>query len=225
MGFSKRLFDIVVASALLLITAPISAVAALAVKLTSPGPVFYRAPRAGVNGEEFDMFKFRTMGVGLDSVDQRVTAANDVRITPVGKLLRRSKLDEIPQFINVIKGQMSVVGPRPEDIDIVRNHYTDRQRRTLDVRPGIASLAELRWYPDLTYHDPPPSDEQTQEWYIERHMPAELEESLHYVEQQSLWLDLTIVARLAWMTLRYTFSDPPRQPLETIEHGAGEVTS
>ena len=214
MSRSKRIFDVVVSSILLLATAPVSLAAAAAVKLSSPGPVIYRAPRAGLHGHLFEMFKFRTMRIGLDDPNRRVTEVGDPRITAVGQILRRSKVDEIPQLANVLLGQMSIVGPRPEDIDIVRNHYTDEQRRTLEVRPGIASLAELQWYPDMTYHDPPPEGVSTQQWYVERHMPVELEESLRYIENQSLWMDLGIVARLAFMTVWYTFAKPPLRPLD-----------
>jgi lipopolysaccharide/colanic/teichoic acid biosynthesis glycosyltransferase len=213
---SKRVFDLFVASALLIATAPLAAVAAALVKATSRGPVLYRASRAGRDGQEFAMLKFRTMRTGLDAVDRRVTAPDDDRVTPVGALLRRTKLDELPQLINVLRGDMSVVGPRPEDIEIVRRHYTDRQRRTLEVRPGIASSAELRWYPDLTHHDPPPPGMPMQEWYISRHLPAELEESLTYLERRNLLLDLSIVARLAWNTVRYAFGEPPRQPFTPV---------
>lgn len=209
----KRAFDVTVASVLLAATAPLSIVGAVAVKLTSPGPVLYRAPRAGRNGKPFDMYKFRTMRTGLDSADRMVTEENDPRVTAVGGLLRRSKLDEIPQLLNVLRGEMSIVGPRPEDVGIVAAHYTARHRRTLDVRPGIASYAELRWYPDLTHHDPPPDGVPMQEWYVDRHMPIELEDSLLYLDEQSLLGDLRILSRLAVMVVRYSVASPPRLPV------------
>lgn len=210
---TKRIFDVAVAALLLLVTAPVLLLSAIAIKLTSPGPIFYRAKRAGLHGELFHMLKLRTMRIGLDSVDKRVTEANDSRITPVGAILRKCKFDELPQFWNVLKGEMSVVGPRPEDWDIVQNHYTERQMRTLDVRPGIASYAEVRWYPDLTYHDPPPANVPMQLWYVERHMPVELEESLRYVEEQSLWLDMKIIFQIARNVLLYSVVQPEKQPV------------
>lgn len=209
----KRSFDVIFASCVLLITWPLILLGALAVKLTSSGPAFYRAKRAGFGGKPFDMFKLRTMYIGMDNVDRRVTAERDDRITPVGARLRKFKIDELPQFWNVLTGDMSIVGPRPEDWDIVQRHYTPEQWRTLQVRPGIASLAEVRWYPDLTYHDPPPAGITIQEWYLERHLPAQLAESLRYVEQQSLWLDLKIITQTAFCVLVHSWLLPPRKQL------------
>ena len=212
---SKRLFDIIMALVALLITWPLILIGAIAVKMTSPGPTFYRAKRAGKYNQQFDMFKLRTMRIGLDTVDKRVTEEDDPRITPAGNLLRKTKLDELPQFWNVLIGEMSIVGPRPEDWDIVQSYYTEEQMRTLDVRPGIASLAEVRWYPDLTYHDPPPAGVPIQEWYLERHMPAQLNESLRYVEEQTIWLDIKIIAQTAFNILVHSWLPQERRPLST----------
>jgi len=209
----KRLFDIVVAGCALLITGPLILLGALAVKLTSPGPAFYRAKRAGLRGQPFDMFKLRSMYIGLDAPDRRITAARDDRITPVGRRLRQLKIDELPQFWNVLRGDMSVVGPRPEDWDIVERYYTPEHRRSLTVRPGIASLVEVRWYPDLTYHDPPPANTPVQEWYLNRHLPAQVAEGVRYVEQQSLWLDLKIIGQLLFCILVYSWRPPEKRPL------------
>lgn len=209
----KRLFDLAISTAVLVLTAPVCAVCAALVKLSSRGPVLYRAPRAGRRGEYFNMYKFRTMRTGLDTADRMVTDDSDDRITAVGSMLRKTKLDELPQMFNVIRGEMSIVGPRPEDWGIVSRYYTDEQRRTLDVRPGIASYAELRWYPDLTYHDPPAEGVSTQSWYIERHMPVQLAESVRYIEEQSTWLDLKILIRIAWNVIYYSFASPPKRPL------------
>jgi len=215
----KRLFDIVFASCALLATWPLILIGALAVKLTSPGPAFYRAKRAGLGGKPFDMLKLRTMYVGTDTPDRRVTAERDDRITPVGALLRKFKIDELPQFWNVLRGDMSIVGPRPEDWDIVEGHYTPEQRRTLEVRPGIAALADVRWYPDLTYHDPPPAGVSIQEWYLRRHMPAQLAEGLRYVEQQSLLFDLKVIAQMIFCVLVRSWLPPKQQPLSPEQQG------
>ena len=209
----KRLFDVAFSLGVLLITWPLIAVSALVVKGTSDGPAFYRAKRAGLGGRPFDMFKLRTMYVGLDTPDRRVTAAHDDRITPVGRVLRKLKLDELPQFWNVLRGDMSVVGPRPEDWDIVQRYYSAEQRRTLTVRPGIVSPVEVRWYPDLTYHDPPPEGTPIQQWYLERHMPAQLDEALRYVEKQSMLLDLAVIAKTVYCILVFSLLPPKRQPL------------
>ena len=209
----KRLFDIIIASIAMLVTWPLAMLGALAVKLTSRGPVFYRAKRAGLVGKPFDMFKLRTMYVGTDTRDRRVTAEQDERITPVGALLRKFKIDELPQFWNVLKGDMSIVGPRPEDWNIVERYYTLEQRRRMEVRPGIAALADVRWYPDLTYHDPPPEGVPIQEWYLRRHMPALVAEGLRYVDQQSFLFDLKILAQMAYCVLFYSWHPPKKQPL------------
>ncbi|MEM7801485.1 MAG: sugar transferase [Chloroflexota bacterium] len=218
----KRLFDIVVASVVLAFIWPFILLGAIAVKLTSTGPAFYMAKRAGKDGNLFLMYKLRTMRVGLDAVDQRVTAKNDSRITPIGNFLRKAKLDELPQFWNVLIGDMSIVGPRPEDWDIVQNHFTPEQMETLSVRPGIASLAEVRWYPDLTYHDPPPPNIPMQEWYLERHLPAQLAESLNYIETQTIWLDIKIIFRTAQNILIYSWLDPEKQPIAIGQEPQGE---
>ena len=110
----KRALDATVAAVALIVTGPVILAAALAVKLTSRGPAFYRAKRAGLDGRPFVMFKLRTMRVGGDTPDRKITADDDERVTPVGRLLRKCKLDELPQLFNVIKGEMALVGPRPE---------------------------------------------------------------------------------------------------------------
>ena len=215
----KRLFDVVFASCTLLVTWPLILVGVLAIKLTSPGPIFYRAKRAGLRGRPFDMLKLRSMYIGTDTTDRRVTAEGDDRIMPVGHLLRKFKIDELPQFWNVLRGEMSIVGPRPEDWDIVERHYTTEQRLTLEVRPGIAALADVRWYPDLTYHDPPPEGVPIQEWYLSRHMPAQAAEGLRYVEQRSLLFDLKILAQIVFCVLVYSWLPPQKRPLSGEQHG------
>jgi lipopolysaccharide/colanic/teichoic acid biosynthesis glycosyltransferase len=215
----KRLFDIVFASGVLLVTWPLILIGALAVKLTSRGPAFYRARRAGLDGRLFHMLKFRTMRVGADTVDRRITEANDERITPVGRLLRKSKIDELPQFWNVLRGQMSVVGPRPEDWDIVERNYTAEQRRTLEVVPGIVSPVVVRWFPDLTYHDPPPPGVSMQEYYLKRHLPVQLAGALHYIEHQSLWLDLKVILQTAYCVLVHSWLPPKKQTLSVEQFG------
>jgi lipopolysaccharide/colanic/teichoic acid biosynthesis glycosyltransferase len=215
----KRLFDVVFSVCALLVSWPLILMGAVAVKMTSPGPAFYRARRAGLGGRPFDMFKLRTMRVGTDTPDRRVTAERDDRITPVGRLLRKSKIDELPQFWNVLRGDMSIVGPRPEDWDIVEQYYTTEQRRTLEVRPGVVSPADVRWYPDLTYHDPPPAGVSIQEWYLMRHMPAQLAEALGYVEQQNMLIDLRVIVRTIFCVLVHSWLPPRKRPLLLEQEG------
>lgn len=212
-NISKRLIDILVATVALVLTCPLILTGAIAIKLTSSGPIFYRASRAGQDGRRFTMFKLRTMRCGTDRSDMRVTAQYDERIILVGSILRRFKIDELPQFWNVLRGELSIVGPRPEDWEIVQRHYTEAQRKVLQVRPGIASLADVRWYPDLTYHDPPPNGVPIQEWYVERHLPAHVAEGIRYIEQRSFWLDLKILAETAFCVLVRSWIPPRQKPL------------
>ena len=185
----KRPLDVLVGGLGLVALSPLLGVIAAAVRLDSDGPALYRATRAGRFGRTFTMFKFRTMRVRKDLERDRITRHGDDRITRVGRLLRKTRLDELPQLWHVLVGDMSLVGPRPEDPYYVE-HYSARQRRVLDARPGITSLASLRY-----------RDEQAlligSDWertYVERVMPAKLLIDLGYVERQSLGLDLRILA-------------------------------
>ncbi len=195
---TKRFFDVLVALCALLVTWPLILIGALLVKATSPGPALYRAKRAGLAGKPFEMLKLRTMRVGLDGADHRVTEPRDARITGIGKLLRKTKVDELPQLWNVLRGEMSIVGPRPEDWEIVQRYFTSEQRRVLRVRPGIASPVDVSWYPDMTYYDPPPPGAPIQDYYVKRHMPIQVAEGIRYVEEQSLLLDLKVIAQLVY---------------------------
>ena len=138
----KRPLDILCASAMLVASAPIFLVAALLVKLSSPGPVFYRSTRVGRGGGTFGMVKFRTMVAGADQAGSLVTRAGDPRVTPAGAWLRRTKIDELPTLLNVVTGDMSMVGPRPENPRSA-SLYTPAQRRLLTVRPGVTSPATI----------------------------------------------------------------------------------
>lgn len=142
---TKRLFDIIVSFIALLFLSPLFLVIGIVIKLDSKGPVFYKGERIGRNGIHFKMFKFRNMVENASEIGPSVTYRNDPRITKVGRFLRNSKLDELPNLINVLKGEMSLVGPRPETGDHVVN-YTVEQRRVLDARPGIAGLAQIEWH-------------------------------------------------------------------------------
>lgn len=162
--FQKRLFDVTFSSAVLLFGMPILILVALAVKFTSQGPVFYRQERIGLDGKPFEMIKFRTMVVGADKMVHKLAALNeseggvlfkirdDPRVTRVGKILRRYSIDELPQFINVLKRDMSVVGPRPPLASEVKT-YDDHTRRRLLVRPGITGLWQVSGRSDLSWED------------------------------------------------------------------------
>ena len=139
----KRLFDIVLSTIILLIAAPIMLIVAIAVWMTSPGPLLYKQARVGVHGKHFKIFKFRTMCTGADKLGPSVTSADDNRITPIGKFLRTSKLDEFPQLINVILGEMSLVGPRPQVPRFVDRFDPAMREIVLSVRPGVTGLTAL----------------------------------------------------------------------------------
>jgi lipopolysaccharide/colanic/teichoic acid biosynthesis glycosyltransferase len=141
---AKRAFDLMTASIGLVILSPLFVVIACAVRCDTRGPVFYRGVRTGLNGIPFRIIKFRTMVPDAESLGSRVTARDDARVTRVGRVLRRYKFDELPQLINVIKGDMSVVGPRPE-VSEYTALYTDEERLILSVRPGITDYASIEF--------------------------------------------------------------------------------
>jgi len=187
----KRTLDIALALCGLLLATPLLLLLAVLIKVTSPGPVFYRGERAGRFGHPFGQWKLRTMRQSQEG--GAFTSRNDLRITPLGHCLRLFKLDELPQLWNVLRGEMSIVGPRPEDIDIVREHYSPEQMRVLVVRPGLTCLLQVRIFPDFTAHVPPGED--PQQYYRKEILPRRLRDDLEYVDRMSLWLDLAICGR------------------------------
>jgi lipopolysaccharide/colanic/teichoic acid biosynthesis glycosyltransferase len=197
----KRAFDLAVALLGLVITSPIVLAAAIAVKLESPGPAFYSGPRVGRNGEPFKIHKLRTMRVGADGIGPAVTAADDSRVTSVGRFLRRTKTDELPQLVNVLKGEMSLVGPRPEHPDYVR-HYTLEQRLGLSVRPGMTGPTVLAFIDEeqlLRGGD-------AEAVYLKDVMPQKLALDLDYVRTASFAGDLRILLKTALLLLRRPFA-------------------
>jgi lipopolysaccharide/colanic/teichoic acid biosynthesis glycosyltransferase len=175
-----RALDVALAAVLLVVTAPLLALAALAIRLESRGPVFYRQLRVGRDGEPFELWKLRTMVPGAESMGAGIyVVEGDPRITRTGRLLRRFSLDELPNLVNVLRGEMSIVGPRPtvqEQVD----RYTERQRRRLEVKPGITGWAQINGRTSLPW-------------------PERIELDVWYVEHRSLRLDLRILARTARM--------------------------
>jgi lipopolysaccharide/colanic/teichoic acid biosynthesis glycosyltransferase len=176
----NRVLDAALAAALLLVTSPVLGLAALAIRLESRGPVFYRQLRVGKDGERFELWKLRTMVPGAETMGAGIyVLEGDPRITRVGRLLRRFSLDELPNLVNVLKGDMAIVGPRPtvqEQVD----RYTDRQRRRLEVKPGITGWAQINGRTSLPW-------------------PERIELDVWYVEHRSLRLDLRILAKTARM--------------------------
>ena len=194
---AKRGFDLLAAAIGLLLLSPLLAGLAIAVKLDSPGPALFRGPRMGRHGRPFHIFKFRSMVVDAAAKGPGITATGDPRITRVGKLLRQTKLDELPQLINVVRGEMSLVGPRPENAHYVAM-YTPEQRRVLSVRPGMTSPASIRYRheEDLLAQD------NWEDVYVNKVMPEKLKIELDYLEEQTFWRDLGILAATFGALLR-----------------------
>jgi lipopolysaccharide/colanic/teichoic acid biosynthesis glycosyltransferase len=189
----KRSFDAMVATIALVIVAPLLALAALMVKLSSRGPVFYRGTRVGLNGKLFPMLKFRTMVVDAESLGGSATAADDPRITRFGKFLRRYKLDELPQFFNVLLGDMSLVGPRPEVQKYV-DLYSPEEKAILTVRPGITDWASIWNSNEAAVLEGSRDPERTYEELIR---PTKLALQLLYVRDHSFFVDLKILFHTA----------------------------
>jgi lipopolysaccharide/colanic/teichoic acid biosynthesis glycosyltransferase len=187
----KRLFDIVFALSGLLLLSPVLFLAAVCVKAGSSGPLFYRGWRAGRNGRPFRIFKYRTMVPNADKLGGAETADDDPRITKVGHFLRRFKLDEFPQLLNVLKGDMSFVGPRPEVLEEVAR-YTAEERQLLSVRPGITDWASIKFHHEgriLKGNGDP------HETYHRVIRPEKVRLGLQYVRRNSLLIDIHILVR------------------------------
>lgn len=184
----KRVFDILAAFAGLVISSPLLLLVAILIKLDSPGPIFHRACRVGRNGRSIRLFKFRTMNVGAAASGPGITTAGDKRVTRIGRFLRKSKLDEFPQLINVLVGDMSLVGPRPEDPKYVA-YYTPAQLGVLKERPGITSPASIHYRNEEQQLTGP-------DWekvYINQILPDKLKIELDYLSHRTLFSDLIII--------------------------------
>lgn len=197
-----RVLDVLASLVGLVLLSPFFLLVAVVIKLDSAGPVFYRAERVGRGGHSFRLFKFRSM-VHLEKAgaDHRrgpgITTAADERVTRLGRLLRKTKVDELPQLINVLCGDMSLVGPRPEDPGYVAL-YTREQRRVLAVRPGITSPASARYrHEEELLCTAGPNWEQV---YVEEVMPHKLQMELDYLKRRTLWTDLGVIFE-TFMTL------------------------
>ena len=183
----KRAFDILCSFLGLTVLSPVLLVVSVLVAVTSPGGVFFRQERIGKDGRPFRIFKFRSMR--KDNAGLKITTGNDSRITPVGRFLRKSKIDELPQLINVLVGDMSFVGPRPEVADYV-DLYTPYQRQVLLVRPGITGLASIRFRNEndlLTASDDP------NRTYVEQIMPRKIDLDLEYIPHASVFYDIKLI--------------------------------
>jgi len=192
-----RTMDVTAATVGLIILSPLFIVVGIMIKLIDGGPIFYHARRVGLHGQMFHLYKFRTMHVGADRQGSGITTNGDSRVTGVGRWLRRMKLDELPQLLNVLKGDMSLVGPRPEDHRYVAL-YTPEQRRILSVRPGITSAASLMYRNEEQLL----SGSDWEKFYCNKVMPAKLEIDLEYLSARTVWSDIGLVLSTILATLK-----------------------
>lgn len=195
----KRLLDLALTIPGVLVLSPLLLAVALWVKWDSPGPVLFRQLRVGKGGRLFQVLKFRTMVVGAEAEGPKITVDRDSRITRSGTFIRRHKLDELPQLINVLKGEMSLVGPRPEVPEYVERYPPDVRDVVLSVAPGITDPASIRFKDETKLLAGVSDPEKT---YVEEILPQKLELYQQYVRERSLWLDV----RLIWRTLTAIFA-------------------
>ena len=190
----KRIVDIVVSGVGLLVLIPLLLILAIWIKLDSEGPIFYQQTRVGRNNKDFKLLKFRSMRVGSDKKGLITIGGHDPRVTRSGYFIRKYKLDELPQLINVFIGNMSLVGPRPE----VRKYvdlYTPEQMHVLDVRPGITDMASIRYRNENEILE---QAEDPDQFYIEVVMQDKLRINLEYVQKHSFWFDIKLIFNTFW---------------------------
>ena len=191
----KRLFDIFVSGIGLICLSPLLLIVAIWIKLDSPGPVFYRQVRVGRYNKDFRIFKFRSMRIGSDKGSLVTIGGRDPRITRSGYFIRKFKIDELPQLINVLIGDMSLVGPRPEVRHYV-NYWTPEQMHVLDVQPGITDPASIKYRNENELLE---KAEDPEKYYIEVIMQEKIKLYLEYAEKSSFWYDLKIIFHTFWV--------------------------
>lgn len=187
---AKRLMDILLVVPGLLLLLPLFFALAVWIKLDSPGPVFFRQERIGRYGRPFCIFKFRTMVVDAEQLGMRITASDDPRITRSGRFLRATKLDELPQLINVLKGEMSLVGPRPEVAEYVAHYPEALREKVLSVPPGITDRASIEYRDESRLLGISANPQQT---YINEILPIKLQYYAQYVDERNIWGDLVLI--------------------------------
>ncbi len=196
---AKRAFDLFFSLAGLLVLSPLLLLVGLAVRLSSPGPIIFRSRRVGRSGREFDLFKFRTMAKNAPQSGPAITFGRDPRITPLGAFLRRAKIDELPQLLNVVLGQMSLVGPRPEVPQYVRL-YTNEQRAVLDLMPGVTDPASVKYARESELLG---EAEDPEAHYVQQVMPDKIRLNLEYAARANVGTDFLLILRtLARITRR-----------------------
>lgn len=193
----KRIFDILVSGIGLLCFSPLLLIVAIWIKLDSPGPVFYRQVRVGRYNKDFRIFKFRSMRIGSDKGSLVTIGGRDPRITRSGYFIRKFKIDELPQLINVLVGDMSLVGPRPEVRHYV-NYWTPEQMHVLDVRPGITDPASIKYRNE---NELLAQAEDPEKYYIEVIMQEKIKLYLEYAEKSSFWYDIKLIFQTFWVII------------------------
>lgn len=194
--FLKRCFDLFFAVIFLIVFSPVYLLTLIIIKIVSPGPAIYKAKRVGKDGQLFDCYKFRSMRVDSGKV-RLTTLENDDRIFPFGKFIRKAKIDEMPQVVNILKGEMSVVGPRPEDKENASKIYVGEYKHILDVKPGLTSTASLYDYT----HGELFEDEES---YEKEFLPKKLKLELYYVINRSVGYDLFLILKTGWIIVLKT---------------------
>lgn len=187
----KRIFDLICSTLGLIVLSPILIAITIRIKTGSDGPVFFKQIRVGEKNKEFEILKFRTMVVDAEKLGMQITVGNDSRITKIGKFLRKYKLDELPQLINVFKGDMSFVGPRPEVPRYVK-FYNEEQRKVLEIKPGITDLASIRYRDE---NDLLGESENPDDFYINTIMPDKLALNLEYINNNNVFCDIYIILK------------------------------
>lgn len=188
---SKRTFDFIFSLIGLIVLSPLLIIISIVIKLTSEGPVFFMQKRIGQNEKLFYIYKFRTMVVNAESLGKQITVANDNRITKVGAFLRKYKFDELPQLINVLIGEMSFVGPRPEVQKYV-DLYTEEQKEIFKVKPGITDYASIEYRNE---NDILGEVEDPEYYYIHTIMPSKINLNKKYIENNNLFIDIKIIIK------------------------------
>jgi len=187
----KRIFDLFFSAVGLVILSLLFLLIAILIKLDSKGPIFFKQERIGLKGKVFDIYKFRTMFVNAEREDKQITIGLDPRITRLGRILRKFNLDELPQLINILKGEMSLVGPRPEVPKYVKL-YSEEQRKVLSVKPGMTDYASIKFNKEneILAGSPHPEND-----YAKKIMPQKIILNLKYINNRSILLDFKLILR------------------------------
>jgi len=196
---AKRLFDIFFSLLGLILLSPFFLIVSILIKKDSRGPVFYKGKRVGEDGKMFRIFKFRTMVHNAEEIGGVTTSAKDERLTKTGKFLRKRNLDEFPQLINVLKGEMSFVGPRPAVTEDMKDYSEEQKDLILSVKPGITDLSSLKFVHEEELIK---EAENPRQFYKEKIEPEKIELGMKYVRERSFWLDLKIIIKTIFTALR-----------------------